>query len=864
MVLKFIIGVLLMLSGGVSFAQFGGASEKSALKYMEKHRWQKAEDRLRKSLARDTLSPTVRYLLSVYYFDVDNPANNLDSAYHYAVTALDGYALRPARDRDKLRRVSFDSLYLISWRARIDSTAFEVARQANTEAAYLEFLRAFPSAVQRDLAARLRDEVAYQEALRQNTHPAFLDFLKRYPKAVRASEARAHYERLLYAAETGDQRLASFERFLKNYPESPYRSAVYQNIFEISTADGSVDSFLTFMRRYPVSGQVKTAGQLIFHILADEENPQWPRQFLTDSLKHLLTLNATYLVPVLQNHLYGFLDQTGKEIIAPRFKAIDPDYLCGNITDEVLRVDNMLIARNGRVIYEGEVLEMSDLGIGFLKITTPSVVKVIHKAGLIFQDSIDDCRVLARRYIAVKKNNAWQLYTLTGRLLDRESWDDIYPIHEVIAFRRDKHVFIAPNPELGKSANGNALPLSEPFDEIRLWTQGLLWGKAGDFEGVLNGSLQGVIRFDRHVLNQTFFGATARVPNGYTLYNWGGKRSTTYEAVRVFDPWVSVKKNGTWYLFDPYLMKDESRGYDSVRTEGPFPVGIRKDSVSIHFAHNHVKTFFRPIKVAFVPGMDSTSFLLVEESPRAKSVFDLAGNKLFSSAFDAIEYAGQGMFVVTRKDRKGLIGIHGETLLPAEFDAIGSVKEHVISVLRNRRFGAYDIRQKKLIKPQYDRNIVPYNETVVSTFRDGHYGFLGWDNKPVSLFAFDEIRYWNDSIAMVRRGSFWSFYDIPARKDTETNLRKISLIRNAPDEKIAIIQKDNAFGVIGNKGEVIIPVTFTDIVNLGSTDQPLYFTEKHVKEASLYIVIYYDHAGNMLRKEIYDDASDYDKIYCTD
>jgi hypothetical protein len=188
----------------------------------------------------------------------------------------------------------------------------------------------------------------------------------------------------------------------------------------------------------------------------------------------------------------------------------------------------------------------------------------------------------------------------------------------------------------------------------------------------------------------------------------------------------------------------------------------------------------------------------------------------------------------------------------------------VISVLKNKRFGAYHIQQKKLIKPQYDRNIMPYNEAVVSTFKSGNYGFLGWDNKPVSMFAFDEIRYWSDSVAMVRKGSFWSFYDIPARNETETNLRKVILIRDAPDDKVAIIQKDNAFGVIANRGEVIIPVTFTDIVNLGSADQPLYFTEKHVKEASLYIVIYYDYAGNMLRKEIYDDASDYDKIYCTD
>ncbi|MGC1243564.1 MAG: WG repeat-containing protein [Chryseosolibacter sp.] len=861
--MKLIIGVLLFLSGGVTFAQSGGA-EKPAMKHMEKHRWQKAEDKLRKSLSRDTLNAPVRYLLSVFYFHADNPARDLDSAYHYAVTALDDYALSPFREREKLRKMSLDSVRLISLRAQIDSTAFEVAREVNTEAAYLEFLSDFPSAVQRDLAARLRDEVAYREALDANTHQAFLTFLNRYPDASKAPEARAHYERLLYTAETRDQRLASFERFLKDHPETPYRKEIDRHIFEISTADGTVESFLAFITRYPANDLVKKAEQMIFHMLADVENPQWPVRFLNDSLRNLLGLNTTYLVPVLQNNRYGFLDENGREVLAPQFKNIHPDYLCGNITDEVLMVDNKLVARNGSIIYQGDADELNDLGVGFLKINTPAGAKVIHKAGFVLHDSAEDCRILARRYVAVKKNNTWLLYTLTGRLLDEHGWDDIYAIQNVIAFRSNKNVFIAPNAQLGRSADGGALLLSDPFDEIKVWPPGLLWGKAGDFQGVLDESLQGVIRFDRHILNQTFFGATARVPNGYTLYNWAGRRSTTFDQVHVFDPWVTVRRNGSWFLFDPYLMKDESKAYDSIRTEGPFPVGIRADSITVHFAQNHVATFFRPLKVAFVPGMDSTSFLMVADHHRIKSVFDIRGRKLFSAAFDAIEYAGQGIFVITRREKKGLLNMQGAALLPAAFDAIGSVKGNVISILKNKRFGAYHIQHKKLIKPQYDRNIVPYTETVVSTFREGHYGFLGWDNKPVSLFAFDEIRYWDDSVALVRNGADWNFYDIAARQNTERNLRKIVMIRNTTDEKIAIIQKGNNFGVIANGGKVIIPVTFTDIVNLGSTDQPLYFTEKHVQEASLYIVIYYDHAGNMLRKEIYDYASDYDRIYCTD
>jgi hypothetical protein len=43
----------------------------------------------------------------------------------------------------------------------------------------------------------------------------------------------------------------------------------------------------------------------------------------------------------------------------------------------------------------------------------------------------------------------------------------------------------------------------------------------------------------------------------------------------------------------------------------------------------------------------------------------------------------------------------------------------------------------------------------------------------------------------------------------------------------------------------------------------MYFTEKHVEEASIFVVIYYNSEGKLLRKEIY-DQDDYEKIYCAD
>ena len=95
-------------------------------------------------------------------------------------------------------------------------------------------------------------------------------------------------------------------------------------------------------------------------------------------------------------------------------------------------------------------------------------------------------------------------------------------------------------------------------------------------------------------------------------------------------------------------------------------------------------------------------------------------------------------------------------------------------------------------------------------------------------------------------------------------IRSINMVRDTREEKIAIIQKENRYGVVSNQGRIVIPPTYSDIINVGSSEAPLYFTERNIPEASLYIVIYYDRTGEMLRKEIYDDSAVYDKIYCSD
>jgi hypothetical protein len=240
----------------------------------------------------------------------------------------------------------------------------------------------------------------------------------------------------------------------------------------------------------------------------------------------------------------------------------------------------------------------------------------------------------------------------------------------------------------------------------------------------------------------------------------------------------------------------------------------------------------------------------------------LKGKRLFHVPFENIQYAGEGFFTVVKKGKKGLLSATGKMLLPPEFDAIGTVSQRVVSLLKGSNFGLYHGGRRKLIKPQYDKNLTCYNATVNVVFKEGKYGFVDWDNKPLSTMEFDEVVYWNDTASLVRKDYSWKIYNIKTKKVLLDKIRGYTLIRDGRDDKLAVVQQERNYGVIHNRLGTTIPISFSDIINVGSKENPFYFTEKHVEEASIFVVIYYDSDGIMVRKEVY-EQDEYEKIYCS-
>lgn len=854
--LFFLLSISLIVDAQIS-------PERLAQTRMEKGKWVKAHYSIKKAIRKDSVNPEAKLVYAQWYFKSANPDFHIDSAYKYTLASLHDYTQEDQRQRERMSRFPLDSLILIQLREQIDSAAFERAKNINTEASYISFLEQFTYAKQKESAIELRDEVAFLDALKVNTYQSFYKYLNKYPKSLRVEEATARYEKLLFEEKTNDGKLKSFITFHHEYPESPFRRKVEEQIFLISTASGEIKDYLNFITKFKeATPLVKTARDIVYH-LSRQLELEVPKQILSDSLKRVILIEEGFWVPFLKNDLFGFIDENGKEMISARYKDIADDYLCGNITDDFITTSAGLVSRTGSVIHRGKIQNVEDLGFGFLWIEGVGCNKIIHKSGFrVINDCIDDARIIANHFLAIQKNKKWRLYSFSGHLITDQVYDNIESEEEIVVMSRKSKKIIYTIHQLVSAADKNPLPENMVFDDVKKLSTNNVLVKNGALEGVINADLKFEIALDRQILTLTSFGFTKRVLNKVSTVGLSPSLDKEeFNDIKPYLNWLGLYRPSQIQLYHQPSSQMIDEQIDSLWFTNRLAMALKGDSLKVFFASGRKMSFSNNTKVTFVKSPDSVRYFYFEDKGK-KQLFEVdSGIKRFTFDFDHLEDLGYQLFLVDNKGKKGLIGIDGRIVLPIEYDAIVKSAAGIISLLKDKKFGVYDLRARKLIKANYERNLTFYNESILVAFKEGYYGFIDKDANPISEFEFEEVRPWSDSSAMVKKNFRWMVYGIYSGRIDQSSIKDYQLIKDTMNEKIAIIHVDNEYGVISSVKGVILPATYSDILNLGTPEKPLYFTEKSVEEAGIFVVIYYNQKGELIRREIY-ESDEYDQIYC--
>ncbi len=811
---------------------------------------------IEKALRKDSTRSEYWYALARWYATPQNPDFDVDSASRFLSMAKSGFIAAQPKERERFRKFSLDSARLAQLASDIDSLAFEEAKKVHTAGAYEHFVRHFPTARQQAEAYELEQEVSFLDALKTNTPESFHAFFLRYPKAARAREAQARYDRLLFQRATEGGTLAEYEQFSKDHPTSPFRPWADQKLFEAWTASGTPEVFDRFIQQHP-------------------SNHFWPRAvrilaFLTDSLTHvgtpwadslavLMRLQDEPWIPFRKNGFFGFMNTAGQERLPARFRGMEETYRCGDVTDIFLKTADGLVDRYGRVVTDS-VADVVDVGMGFVKVGKPGHYQLFHKSGYwLLTDHVEEVKPIFRQFLAVRQEGGWALMALNGRVLTH-GWDDIASASSLLVFTRLGKKTVCRVDDVIGSRN-NALSRAMVFDEVKTVRSNRLLVMNGALEGLLDDSLRFVVPLERQVIALNPFGIIVRHEQRITLTEVSptvdGK---TWQRVHHRGKWLVLQNHEGTRLYDLVLHQFLPGLSDSLRWEGDVPLVHRADSLLMAFSARQAVRLSATERIVFLRSDPVRYFYTVAKGRCTVHDFT-TGQRLFSMVADDIEYAGHGLFLVTVRKKKGLVTEAGRWRLPAEHDAIVRTREGYFSLLKNGKFGAFDPVSQALLPVRFDRNPQPLTAHTWLAYEAGFFGFVDRTGKPLGAFEYGEVVPLSPDRCWVKRQGQWQLLNLQTGMPLVDRIKRFQRLAAAKDETYWLIARDNYVGVAASRSGLLIPCSFTDIKNVGSSDQPVFFTEKYIEEADIFIVIYYDRQGSFLRKQVY-EKDEYEQLYC--
>ncbi len=838
-----------------SFAQ--SSAVKQAEKKIGQGNWTAARQSLIKSLRKDAFNPEIEVALAKWFLNPHNLNQQIDTAYKYSLLALGHYRQLSFKQKEKLKRDLVDSTSIVLLRMKIDSAAFDRAKKVNTEKSYIDFLDKFRFSTEQPKAIELRDEVAFLEALKQNSYRAFESYIQRYPQSHRASEAKTRYEKLLFESLTRDHKLKSYEGFVKEFPKSPFRKEAEKNIFEVLTSDGSISSFVKFIREHPSNSFANAARNILFHITRESEE-KFPEGMLTDSLKNVLDLDRKLWAPVYKNGKYGFIDTEGVEVLPLQFESIAENYKCGGVSEDILMTNAGLVSRSGRILSKAK--SFKDLGYGFMKLADGNCFFVMHKSGRVISECIEDASILEGRFLRITKNKLVGLLSLNGRVLLKPQWHSIEMMENVIVLDRYGKKNLITATQLSSVADENPLPENLVFDEVKAVGKDRVLVSNGSLEGIINSTLELIVPLQMQSLSQTSFGLVRKINDQFIFSDLPQLKEERWDNYSVHRQWLRLKNSSSEKLFDTYVKKVIETNPDSLWFENGLAFAQRDDSIRIHVNSSTRIEVPKDSKMFFIKSPDSIRYFFVLQKNK-KTIFNIeSGHKMFTADYDHIETLDARNFIVFKKNKKGIVDLKGKVVLPIEYDVLILSQGH-LSLYKDKKFGLYNLSTKQLIKPTFEKNLQLLDSATLIAFQNGHYGLIDWSGKAISGFDYDEIQPWAKGIVRAKTDFEWSLIDFNQERKTLTHIKNFEMIKNATAEKIAIIKQDNLYGVVSSKSGVIIPASFSFLMNLGSEEEPIYFTSKEVEEAGIVVVIYYDSKGKLLRKQVYEDE-EYARIVC--
>ena len=859
---------------GFLMSTLAHAQTKQLLKYLEEREFAIFLEKTNSYLSKKPQHAGIFFLKALYFSDQEYAHANQDSAYFNVRQAIRFYQ-SSSEVKQELEKNYLGINDFVRLKNAIEIDAFKKTENLHTEIAYQEFIEKYPSATLKDKAIEERNRLAFESAKKMNTSGAYREFLEKYPNTIYTQEAKAASE-ILFFQEKTDGSLVSLDYFLQLYPQTPYRNEVERRIYFGFVNDHTPKVYKDYID-YSLNNWQNTYTMQAWWWLwffSEDKNkffknlpPQAKAYFQPYSQLH-----QTRLFPSLENEKIVLIDQQGTirantqadNILADGCQSLQADFFLAQKDGKIGAFDY-----TGRQIANYEYDHIEELSDALLKVRKNGKIGIVQKGGYLITDCIyDDIEVLGD-YLRVRMRKKYGLLLPNSQVLVEAEYDNIEIFGgDTVAITQNELISLLPRQKLLEQITKRQLIGDFKWKNYEISKGRFLKVKKDGLLGIFDFSGLQLIDFMATEIEETKKNWAILRNGKWYFYDLNGKliSQKAYQDIWIGQNKIAVRSQNLWGIVDLDLnpITDEQFteisyfGGDIFVLYSPQKVVILKDNTTIELpVYQQVSIFFPFLEGFKLPTQKDKMYIVVSKSEKQKGILDESGKVIIEPIFSEI-YLSDGYFIVQKDQKKGLYDLNGKQILPISYKSIVPDGKGSF-LLQEKNFGFF--KENKIDIPtiyeSLPRNYDPHEKLFIVRSKN-NFAIADSTGKPLFKFAFNEIRFFSEKIALVRQAQTWFLFDINEQIFLDFTCDTFEYIKESKDEVIIKYFVENQFGLISSKNGILVK-EMQGIRNIGSYEKPFFLAEK--QEGEKYHIFYINQKGKIVSEGFFSEES-YQKLSC--
>ncbi|MEM6644540.1 MAG: WG repeat-containing protein [Bacteroidota bacterium] len=719
----------------------------------------------------------------------------------------------------------------------------------------------YPNSIYEDILIYKRDSIVFREVLALGTSTAFQDFIAEYPTSVFVSEADSLLDRIRYQNLISEGSLQDYKDFRSLYPASNMLTEVDAFIFQVSTVSQTPGAFQNFIDESVTPKWKKRAADIRYY-LEDRDVGNHP---LKDSIRYMKALSERLIFPVLDLGAFGFHNTIGSMQLPYKYlsiqeytkcQATNDDWLFATKKDEKGEKRGFILLKDGTVVLE-DVDDYRSISPSLAIVKQNGFKFLYHKSGFkIVAQPVQFVEPVENGWIKVKRANRWGLYSLSGLQIADLRYDNIEKMGAFWVFYRQKQIAIYNTQRILDEIEEQGLDLEFKFDDLELINDHLLIGFKNDRECLIDKDLNFKIPWGTHEIFPDPGGWYLKTDKGYQTIEDDGSTSEFYPYLESNEHWLALKTDQGWELQERVANKKREIKYDSIKLINVGAMLFKSGARSLTFPGGVEIKLLDHFAKSFPERLD---YLLIQKAG-SLGLYDQKGTLVFDGRFDNLTYVNDSLWTTSKNGKYGIINQQGEEIIKPRFETLDQQGSLVLT-LQNGSIGCYDLTNNKLIPAEYQTRIEKLGNFYKCSTDTG-VGLVDDENEIVLDFDYQEITVWNDTSFLVEQAGLQSIVNVSGDPILE-EVSYVTELFEDENEKLFSFIKEGKFGLISNERGVLLEPEYSDINNIGDTENPIFFADQHLQHAGYHVVSYLNREGDLIFSKAYDKV-EFEKIVCND